>query len=108
MFAPGPFWRAGEPATRQDRAVIGPHLLRMRDLYDSGRLVFGGPTADGFAGMAILETDSEAEAKAIINTDPAVFAGVMTYTLATLNPYFDAFAGRAWTPPTSLPLTGAT
>ncbi len=73
-----------------------PHLIRMRELYDNGALIFGGPTRAGFGGMALLETKTSSEAADLMREDPAVLAGVLTYEVAALNPYFDAFAGHAW------------
>ena len=98
IFSPGPQWIAGQPATKQERAVIGPHLRRMRALFDEGSMIFGGPTSEGFGGMALIESRSVQEAEAMMDLDPAVAAGVMTYALTPLNPYFDAFSGRAWAP----------
>lgn len=51
--------------------------------------------------MALIETDTLDEATARMDGDPAVTAGVMTYRLTPLNPYFDAFSGRAWSPAAS-------
>jgi uncharacterized protein YciI len=75
-----------------------PHLMRMRGLYERGALIFGGPTRAGFGGMALMETKTSSEAADLMGQDPAVLAGVLTYEVAELNPYFDAFAGRAWSP----------
>ena len=75
-----------------------PHLIRMRELYDKGVLIFGGPTGAGFGGMALMETKTASEAADLMREDPAVLAGVLTFEVAELNPYFDAFAGRAWSP----------
>ncbi len=75
-----------------------PHLMRMRELYDRGILIFGGPTRAGFGGMALMETRTTSEAADLMREDPAVLAGVLAYEVAELNPYFDAFAGRAWSP----------
>jgi uncharacterized protein YciI len=98
MFSPGPNWIAGRPVSGQDAAVFRPHLIRMRALYDRGALIFGGPTKAGFGGMAILETATATEASELMRADPAVLAGVLTYEVMELEPYFDAFAGRAWAP----------
>lgn len=96
IFRPGPNWIAGQSANGQDRAVMLSHLIRMRELYDNGTLIFGGPTRAGFGGMALLETKTSSEATELMGEDPAVLAGVLTYEVAELNPYFDAFAGHAW------------
>ncbi len=97
ILSPGPNWN-GQPLHKQDRAVFRPHLIRMRDLYDKGVLLFGGPGRDEVRGMALLETATAAEASDLMRDDPAVLAGVLTYEVIVLEPYFDAFAGRAWAP----------
>ncbi|MGH7033835.1 MAG: YciI family protein, partial [Stellaceae bacterium] len=93
-----PNWLAGQPVSQQDRAVFRPHLIRMRALYDRGAVIFGGPTKAGFGGMAIMETATAAEASELMREDPAVLAGLLTYEVTELDPYFDAFASRAWAP----------
>ena len=74
------------------------HLASMRRRYDDGALLFGGPYRSGFGGMALLEADSAADAAAIMDADPAVMAGILAYNIADVRPYFDAIAGRAWSP----------
>ena len=61
-------------------------------------MIFGGPTFEGFSGMALIETETLQDAEALMDEDPAVMAGVMTCKLTQLNPYFDAFSGLAWSP----------
>lgn len=68
----------------------------MRELYDNGALIFGSPTRAGFGGMVLLETKTSSEAADLTREHPAVLAGVLTYEVAGLTPYFDAFAGHAW------------
>lgn len=97
ILSPGPNWIEG-PLEKQDRAVFRPHLIRMRELYDKGTLLFGGPARTGPNGMAILESASGEEAAELMRGDPAVQAGALIFTVTELNPYFDAFAGRAWSP----------
>lgn len=97
IFRHGPNWN-GEPLHKQDRAVFRPHLIRMRELYDKGILLFGGPSRTGVNGMALLETTTGSDASDLMRDDPAVLAGVLTYEVTELNPFFDAFAGQAWAP----------
>ncbi len=97
IFSPGPNWN-GQPLSEQDRAVFRPHLIRMRELYVKGTLLFGGPSRAGFRGMALMETATAAEASDLMREDPAVLAGILTCEVTELEPYFDAFAGRAWAP----------
>jgi len=44
----------------------------MRELYDKGIVLFGGPARAGFEGMALVETESATRAAALMSEDPAV------------------------------------
>ena len=77
---------------------MGAHLLQMRRLYDEGKLLFGGPYKTVFGGIAVLEAASYDEAKEIMDADAAVRAGIMAAEVLDVRPYFDAFAGKAWSP----------
>lgn len=96
LFSPGPNWIEGQPVVNQDHAVITAHLIRMRDLYDKGILIFGGPARTGFEGVALVEAESGAAATDLMHDDPAVQAGILIFRVLELSPRFDAFAGRAW------------
>lgn len=89
---PGPAWRPGQPVWEQGRAVQA-HLAYMRDRYDDGTLLVGGPLRSGMAGMALLEVPDLDVAQALAAADPAVAADVLTYELVELLPYFDALSG---------------
>jgi uncharacterized protein YciI len=99
MLEPGPKWLPGVPVSGQDRAIIAAHLVAMRQRYDERALIFGGPFADGFGGMAVVEAGSQDEAAAMLAADPAVAAGLMTVRLHAVKAIFDAVAGTAWSPP---------
>jgi hypothetical protein len=57
------------------RAFVG-HRDYMQKLLDAGKLVLGGPYADGTGGMALIEVETEEEAAAILADDPAIVNGV--------------------------------
>ena len=72
--------------TAAEAEVVGRHAVYLRDLRDAGTLVLAGrtlTTQDTF-GIAILKAGSEAEARRLMQDDPAVAGHVMT---ATLYPY---------------------
>jgi len=92
-IARGPNWLKGRPVYEQGEPVEG-HLTAMRSLYDSGRLLIGGPfRGKGKGGIAVLRVDDLPAAKALMDADPAVVAGVMTYSVDELTAVFDAFSG---------------
>lgn len=90
LFNHGPRWEYGKSVYEQGPA-IEEHLRSMRRLFDEGALLVGGPFEEG-GGIALLEAPDRGAATAIIDTDPAVQAGVLSYTLHQLHAYFDAVA----------------
>jgi uncharacterized protein YciI len=90
LFEHGPNWQRGRSVYEQG-PPIEAHLATMRQRYDEGSLLLGGPfERDG--GIAILEVPDEAAAVELLTADPAVAAGVLTYTLHRMTAFFDAFA----------------
>lgn len=90
LFSHGPRWEHGKSVYEQGPA-IEDHLRSMRRLFDEGSLLVGGPFEEG-GGIAFLEAPDHTAATAIIEADPAVRAGVLSYTLHQLHAYFDAVA----------------
>jgi uncharacterized protein YciI len=72
---------------------IVDHLEAMGRRYDEGSLLLGGPFLDGHHGLAVLEVRDREHATEIMDSDPAIVAGVLVYELDELTAYFDAFAG---------------
>jgi uncharacterized protein YciI len=88
---PGPAWRPGHAVWGQGPAVRA-HLAYMRDRYDDGVLLVGGPLRSGMAGMALLEVTDLESAHAFATADPAVASAVLAYEVAEVLPYFDALS----------------
>ena len=91
LISHGPRWRTGRSVFEQGPAMQD-HLEAMRRRFDEGSLLLGGPF-DGKGGIAVLDAPDEDAAADVMDTDPGVVAGVLTYELHHLNAYFDAFAG---------------
>lgn len=73
--------------TKEDEMVIARHLTRFRQAIDKGELILAGRTkepGDKTFGIAIFEAADEAAARAFMESDPAVVAGLMT---AELHPF---------------------
>ena len=67
--------------TKEDEAVLGRHLARFKEAIQSGQLILAGRTmepGDKTFGIAIFEAADEAAARAFMEADPAVAAGLMT------------------------------
>ncbi len=89
LFGHGPNWQYGK--TVYEQPAIHGHLESMRRRFDEGRLLLGGPFEDG-GGLAVLEATDEGAGRLVLDGDPAVAAGVLTYRLHRLHAYFDAIA----------------
>ncbi|HEX8491052.1 MAG TPA: YciI family protein [Chthoniobacterales bacterium] len=73
--------------TKEDEMVIARHLGRFRHAVEKGELILAGRTkepGDKTFGIAIFEAADEAAARAFMESDPAVVAGLMT---AELHPF---------------------
>lgn len=73
--------------TKDDEMVISRHLTRFRQAIDKGELILAGRTKEPghkTFGIAIFEAADEAAARAFMESDPAVVAGLMT---AELHPF---------------------
>lgn len=70
-----------------DKAATGRHFKRLQDDLAKGSVILAGRTSeplDKTFGLVVFEAPDDAAAKAYMEADPAVQAGVMT---ATLHPY---------------------
>jgi len=73
--------------TKEDEAVLGKHLARFKEATKTGQLILAGRTMepeDKTFGIAIFEAADEAAARAFMEGDPAVAAGLMT---AEMHPF---------------------
>src|SRR5438477_11519543 len=77
----GPEWTAEKtPATEKIQAA---HLANITKLHDAGKLVLAGPFTDNgnWRGIFIFKTSSIEETKSLVENDPAVQAGRLTYEI---------------------------
>src|SRR3954447_21523580 len=82
LIGHGPRWLPGKSVYEQGKPVED-HLVAMRNQYDAGILQLGGPFDHG-GGIAVLDVGDEGAARAVMDADPAVRAGVMVYDLRAL------------------------
>lgn len=78
IYKPGAAWIKGKPVTEQPLKEHGKFLL---GLYKSKILRYAGPFGDDTGGAAVLEVSNETEARNLLERDPAVTSGVMSYEL---------------------------
>lgn len=78
-------------ATADEQRIVGAHFRYLVELNERGILILAGRTQEeaGTFGITIFEADDEAGARAVMDDDPAVAAGVFA---ASLHPYAVAVA----------------
>jgi uncharacterized protein YciI len=73
--------------TKEDNMALSRHFVRFQHAIETGELILAGRTkepGDKTFGIAIFEAKDEAVARAFMESDPAVVAGLMT---AELHPF---------------------
>ncbi|MBZ2206349.1 YciI family protein [Massilia soli] len=73
--------------SEKDKAATSRHFERLKKATAEGKVILAGRTTeqlDKTFGLVVFEADNEKAARAFMESDPAVVAGVMT---ATLHPY---------------------
>ncbi len=76
-----------EGPTPEESATVGAHFAYLQDLAANGVVILAGRTLntdESSFGVVIFNADSDEQAQAIVQEDPAVRGGVMQ---ATLFPY---------------------
>ena len=81
----GPAWNSTKAEDRS--SILKQHLKNVLAMLDSGKLVIAGPFDDGsdVAGLFIFRTASAEDAKALVDADPGVKAGLM---VAEMHPWW--------------------
>lgn len=70
--------------TKDDERVVGEHFRRLKQLTADGVVILAGRTTepgDRTFGLVVFEAADESAARAIMEGDPTVKAGVMSATL---------------------------
>lgn len=74
---------------------LGEHGDYMQELFDSNKLIIGGPYLDDQGGMAIIEAADEEEAANILNNDPAIIDQFFKADIHPLLAVFDLMSGAS-------------
>jgi uncharacterized protein YciI len=90
----GPEWDAAKPPGEQ--AFFREHSANLRRLRDAGNLVLGARY--GEVGLVVLSATSLEDARAMMDADPAMQAGVFAYEAHAFNVFY---SGTVDTPPRS-------
>jgi uncharacterized protein YciI len=67
--------------TAEEGRVMEIHFNYLQDLLTKGKLILAGPVLTGEFGVCVIETESEEEARRIMENDPAVLNNIVTPTL---------------------------
>jgi uncharacterized protein YciI len=70
-----------ETTTDEEAEIMRAHFAYLKQKLSEGKLIMAGPVTTGDFGLSVLETETEEEARDIMNNDPAVLAGIMKPTL---------------------------
>ena len=82
-YSRGLAWDEGLPRNKQP---LQPHLAYLRGLYEKSELVMAGPFEGAAGGMAIVQTTSADDARAIARADPGVIAGTLRVEVSEWRP----------------------
>lgn len=70
----------------QERAMMMQHVAYFGKLFAEKRVLIYGPvmSAEGSFGMGVLHVENEAEAKAIMDSDPTIVASLNRYQISPM------------------------
>lgn len=83
-FRTGPAWQADKPP--QEQAHFRAHSANLKRLRDAGLLVLGARLDE--RGFVVIAAVDEAAARAEVDADPSVQAGVFRYQIAPLQVFY--------------------
>jgi uncharacterized protein YndB with AHSA1/START domain/uncharacterized protein YciI len=67
--------------TTDEERTMDEHFTYLQALMWAGKVLLAGPCLDPVFGLAILDVADEIEARQLMDADPSVVAGVLTYTI---------------------------
>lgn len=85
----GPNWDATRQPSQQ--AHFRDHSAHLKKLRDEGRIKMGARYAD--KGFIVLEAADEAEARTLVEADPAMKGGTFKFSLAEMRVFYPGQVG---------------
>jgi uncharacterized protein YciI len=70
--------------TAAEEEIMGEHFVYLKELVEKGRVLMAGPVFDPVFGLVILRTQSEKEARKLMDNEPSVAGGIHTYTISEM------------------------
>ncbi len=73
-----------------EKQIMEEHFVYLKGLFEKGVCLFAGPVLDpnGVYGVIVVVAASEDEARAVMNSDPSVKAGVNRFEIAEMRVAF--------------------
>lgn len=96
IYTHGPAWVAGK--TVYEQPFFREHGRYMKRFFVAGQLLMGGPFLDNQGGLGLLNVTDEAQAREIIEHDPAVLERVFEPHLHDWHDYFNQYRDRGVQP----------
>ncbi len=90
-FLVGPSWKSDRPP--QEQTKFKEHGANLKRLRDEGRIVLGARYSD--KGFIVLRSSSSDAAQKEIAADPGILAGIFTFELFELHPFYEGCLTRA-------------
>jgi uncharacterized protein YciI len=88
VYQPGPNWERGKSVLDQP---LSEHGFYLKELSDRGTLLMGGPFLDDSGVLVVVKAPSADTARALLDNDPAVKAGVLR---GRVHPWYVLFDNR--------------
>ena len=82
LYSPGPRWLPNTPLSGQP---LDDHVEYLTGLNKVGRVLMGGPFADGTGALVVAEVDGLEEALALVAEDPGIRSGVLVASVQEWN-----------------------
>lgn len=79
IVKPGETWRANKAAGKPND--MAAHLAYTKQMREQGKLIFGGPFADGSGGLLVYRADSLEDAKRLMSADPACVGKIFEFEM---------------------------
>jgi uncharacterized protein len=75
-----------QDVSEKERAIMARHAAYWSELMEQGGVIVYGPVVDrsGSWGLAVFPADSEDDARALAEADPAVSSGMATFEIGTM------------------------
>ena len=71
--------------TEKEEKIMKDHFVYLQKLLKEKKLIMAGPVfSNPVYGLIILQVDSQAEAREILEKDPSVISGLLTYDVSPM------------------------